>query len=302
MRGWLAPLAAVLVLIPITTSAIWSTTAAAEPASQRRTAPPCCVAPTPAQPAVPDLRGTSQQPLLVNATLPPKSAEEKAAEAQERAERLSTDTWTRGIGIATILVLIAQAIAFIVQAHRLRQSVIEMQRATQATQQVAQAEQLTVDTMQATARRELKAYVFLHTSRVFQLGPNGRPEARVTFKNYGKTPAYKVKLTLDCGWAASFENLPQPPSTAVDVSTLGPDAEFTANTNDPSIPVLSAEDYQSLIDGTQTLYVYGTIRYEDAFGNQNRFQKFRLRTGSGPGLPAGVLSLCKVGNETDEPD
>lgn len=273
----------------------------AKPVRQSATPPPCCVAPASVQPALPDTRGTPEHPLIIDA-IPVKTPADIAHEDDDRAERRSATDWAEGIGIATIVILLVQAIFFAIQAHHLNQSVKAMQGATEATKEVATAETATVETMNATARRELKAYLFIELARVDQLAPNNRAEAKVTFKNYGKTPAYKVKLTLDCGRAASFEDLPKPERITDDLGTLGPGAVFTAKSDPDAAPVLSEQDYQALVAGTQTLFVYGEVQYQDTFGDKNRFQKFRLMLGGGLGLRGGLLALCKKGNETDEPD
>ena len=52
---------------------------AAKPTAQRAPPPPCCVAPAPALPAAPDIRGTPQQPLAVEVTdFPPPPAPPRA--------------------------------------------------------------------------------------------------------------------------------------------------------------------------------------------------------------------------------
>jgi hypothetical protein len=91
------------------------------------------------------------------------------ADNAERAWRHKIDLLTIGASIATILVLLGQGVAFAIQAHRLNQSVHEMKRSTDATRQVALAEQQTVETMEINARRELKAYVFVDTQHLRNL-------------------------------------------------------------------------------------------------------------------------------------
>jgi hypothetical protein len=276
---------------------------AAEPlkvAAQGKAPPPCCIAPAPAEPAVPDTRGTPEHPLVVDA-IPVKTPTDVRHEDEDRAERGNADWWAKNLGIATILILLLQAIAFMIQAHRLNQSVIAMQEATQATKDVAAAETATVKMMDATARRELKAYLFIQLAKVELVRPGSRPVVKVTFCNFGKTPAHKIKLMMDCAVGHAFADLPQPQRMPDDIGTLGPTASFTA-TNDPPMSVLSDQEYQGLVNGTHSLFVYGSVRYEDTFRNKDRFQTFRLMLGGGLGLRNGDLALCKEGNETNEPD
>lgn len=61
----------------------------------------CCLAPAPAQPAVPDFRGTSSQPVAVHVTeLPQKNADEIHREMLDRVQRQSSEHRTFLLGVA----------------------------------------------------------------------------------------------------------------------------------------------------------------------------------------------------------
>lgn len=173
-------------------------------ASEVGTPPICCLAPPPFQPPVSDNRGTAETPLVVTQT---RSVAQLADEQAERTWKHTVDLWTLvGTG-ATIFVLIGQGIAFIFQAHRLKQSVTEMKLATIATQQVALAEQQTVQTMEATARRQLRAYVYIKEARMTGI-LNLTVGARLLLRlyNFGQTPAYKARVdTLTLAWGQTFD-------------------------------------------------------------------------------------------------
>ena len=102
---------------------------------------------------VPDNRGTEQQPFVVKAVPIPNDnlardklhAIERAQDLQDREsdiqQREKTEHWNRIIGIATIFILVIQAIAFWIQAREMRRSVNEMKAATQTGRDTLAAEQ-----------------------------------------------------------------------------------------------------------------------------------------------------------------
>src|SRR5208337_1225966 len=101
----------------------------------------------------------------------------------------------RSYRIATLLILAIQAIAFFVQARQLHRSVEEMKRATAATQTAARAAESTVETMNTTARRQLRAYVAVKDAHIDKLDAGRKPEARITIRNYGQTAAYRFTVS-----------------------------------------------------------------------------------------------------------
>lgn len=279
-----------------------SPAAPSKPAQNPNAGAPCCVVTSPAQPPTPDIRGTAQQPLVVNAA-PLRGPEEIAAERAERTERENADWWARVIGLATIAVLTGQGIAFAIQAHRLKQSVDEMKQATQATQLVAHAEQQTVETMERTAIRQLQAYVHLEQGRAMGLLLLGSaPRIFLQFKNYGQTPAYKLKLQgLNYAWGPAFDNLTEQGNPQdFYLGPLGPTAEIRYLGD--ALPAVTADRINGMNQKVLAFYVFGTLCYEDAF-KKERYLKFRLMVGGEAGTAQGEsFNICEGGNETDEPD
>jgi hypothetical protein len=102
---------------------------------------------------------------------------------------------------------------------------------------------------------------------------------RIEIKNFGVTPAS-------------------------DVFSLGNIREFPLIGELPAIPhgaalgsaqAISVNEWESVEAGEARLYMYGIIRYKDAFG-QNRETKFRLMS-SDPELGPIRLIYCPTGNE-----
>ena len=133
---------------------------------------------------------------------------------------------------------------------------------------------------------------------------NDQPVAHVPFKNFGRTPAYKIRATLSIGIGADFAEMPEPdplPGTAA--GHLGPNADF--HTLRPLNRPLTATDPISLDAGHMTLFAYGEIHYVDAF-KQPHWTRFRVMIGGSSGLRARLedgkraLLNCPEGNETDD--
>jgi hypothetical protein len=163
----------------------------------------------------------------------------------------------------------------------------------------------TVFVMVRTARRQLRAYVLVSGSAVTNVVEgNGIPEARVAIKNFGQTPAYNfVNVT---GLAAYV--YPPPKSISLTVpndelskpiarSVLGPTQEELATTDwQEKARPLTQQEKTDLAEGRAIIYVYGEIRYTDAFGRSHR-TKYRYMMGGPVGVrPGGWTVPCDEGN------
>jgi hypothetical protein len=159
---------------------------------------------------------------------------------------------------------------------------------------------------ESTARRQLRAYVFVSGAAVTNIAEgDGIPEAQVVIKNFGQTPAYNfVNIT---GFAANV--YPPPSSIRLTVpdeeffqpiakSDLGPtQAEISTTDWREKRRPLTQDERAALAEGKAIIYVYGEIRYVDAFGRQ-RWTKYRYMMGGPVGVrPGGRLAPCDEGNE-----
>jgi hypothetical protein len=128
----------------------------------------------------------------------------------------------------------------------------------------------------ASSERQLRAYIVVMPGGVIRQSRrrNLRFELRPVVKNTGQTPAYKVRIS---GHAV------------VRSAILGPDEDYSADQFGPSPSIMtlgsgqemisfsvldhfvSKGDLRSLMRGDRLrLYVYGTVYYEDTFGNERR--------------------------------
>jgi hypothetical protein len=154
-----------------------------------------------------------------------------------------------------------------------------------------------------TARRQLRAYVFVSSAKIIHGIEDDRiPEAHVVIKNSGQTPAYK--LTNVSGLA--FDKYPAPPSLTLTV----PDRDYLSlvrtrmdlGPGNETSPVtlakrpLTAMGKISLTAGASAIWVYGEIRYRDVFWRK-QWTKYRFMIGGPFGVTGGELVGCEEGNE-----
>jgi hypothetical protein len=155
----------------------------------------------------------------------------------------------------------------------------------------------------ATSRAQLRAYVSVSSALITNVADgSGMLEAQVVIKNGGQTPAYDV-INVS-GFAA--ERYPPPPTPNLIISdrqfsapgrtreSLGPGANSISIT--PAGRLFTVPEKASLASGTGIIYVYGEIRYRDAFG-RGHWTKYRLMMGGPVGVRGGQLVACEEGNE-----
>jgi hypothetical protein len=133
-----------------------------------------------------------------------------------------------------------------------------------------------------TAQRQLRAYVCVE-SAFLKFPERNITEPRVYFKNSGQTPAYNVRGWIHT-WFAEYppqEVFPVPPHDFVMAKTiLGPGTKTTFVAARKSVEPQLAE---FLGTPQLTLYVYGEVHYNDAFGI-DRTTKYRLIHGGPEGI------------------
>lgn len=118
-----------------------------------------------------------------------------------------------------------------------------------------------------TSARQSRAYVFVDQSEIRQFGWDQPPEAWLLLKNMGTTPAYQVRRRAHIGLSrypcTSFETPAWPAQIAK--SDLGPGGEIQFG------PIaldrkLTNEETDKVVKGEYAIYVWGEVKYLDAFG------------------------------------
>jgi hypothetical protein len=273
----------------------------------------------PAQPPAADQRGTDQVPLTVK-ILPAQDTKEKAdkeeRERQEKAvidEKLAFETqriadYTDRLALFTIFIFcvaVSQAGLFVWQLLYMRKGMEEAAIAAKAAKESAETAKIqagvardTLQTMQDTAERQLRAYVGVSQFSISKV-ETGAPEAVVHIKNFGQTPAYNMQTWIHM-WITRHPLriiLPVAPESLLkSTAILHPGCEVVHFM--PKEPAVKPEHIASLGTPEGTIYVYGEITYRDAFKNP-RTTKFRLIYGGREPNRPGLLKHDSDGNEAD---
>jgi hypothetical protein len=147
------------------------------------------------------------------------------------------------------------------------------------------------DSGQATAHRQLRAYVAV--SDIVYEPPIGGQAARVTLtiQNFGATPAYKLAIAVDAQIVSNEQQLSVATSSSRTLGHLPPGVEFAITRSALIYPGTVPSDEA---DSARSVFVYGCIEYVDTFGNPH-FTRFRFQDG-----PDQKFFACQEGNETDD--
>ena len=203
-----------------------------------------------------DIRGTEQSPLKVDVhALPPDHSSAVVA------------------GAAMALALMTGALAVY-------------------TAKLWRATRLLVESGQAAARRQQRAYVGVSEAVCEEQIEGRAPRVGITIKNFGATPAYKLAVAIDAQIAFAVEQVPVATSISKTLGHLPPGLELRI----PRTPVLSigTAPGNEVDTAYSRIFVYGCIEYVDTFGVPH-FTRFRLEEG-----PDRKFFACDEGNETDD--
>jgi len=149
-----------------------------------------------------------------------------------------------------------------------------------------------------TAERQLRAYV--NIIKIIGRNLDDRHAFTIEIRNYGQTPAYDVRtegaIVLTTQTPLEHElALPADPPFIGGAGTLAPGAENHIRIEIK--PPLSNEELDQVRLGTKAIYIFGRIRYIDAF-NHHRQTSFRYLIGGGELIsPTGNCAIAREGNE-----
>jgi hypothetical protein len=228
----------------------------------------------------PDQRGTDSTPLVVKLVGGDPTTETAEKYAQPQDKKSTTDWWTIIFGaLSTIATVVIAVFTYYLydstnklwnasqqQGDDTRRSLAiaersatTAERSLEISQESADSTKAMVKTMKDTAQRELRAYIGIVDTTVINDG------IKVTFKNGGETPAYKVrtggrivigpqltaKVIMD-----SFSKVWEMQNASGGIAWKGLETAFI-------IKFTNLEQLKTEISQT-----YGVIRYEDVFGGK----------------------------------
>lgn len=253
--------------------------------------PPQHQASSPQTKAERDQRGTKAAPLVVEAVESEFDAADKQNAAKYREQEAATNRWLMLLTGGMLFVSSIQAWFFWTQLRLMDRSMVVAEKAAKSAAE-------SVETMQDTARRQLRAYISINAASIEFPSP-GVPKVTVSIKNTGQTPAHNVKHWIH-QWIEFFPlrvDLPQPPGDLVmSCDVMGTGATHANSITHPKMIVKRDEDINIIGTPKGTIYVYGEITYSDVFGERH-FSKYRYMYGGSERKTGNVLSACPEGNE-----
>jgi hypothetical protein len=257
-----------------------------------------------------------------------KTETEIAAERKERDDKARNDFWLTASSIALavitfllVIVGVGQLYMFWQQLRVIRQSVADTKKAAEAAalgataaKESAEATKESVALAKQTTVRQLRAYISTKDISIYAATPGSpsqpksppppitagtQPEARLTFKNSGQTPAYDVEFKSDM----SLQKWPLPAHSVLPLPATFPGGKDNLGPGDTYIKydgfkILTNNQFQSLQSGTHALFVYGEVGYKDIFGETRTF-KYRYFTGGPIGIRGLNLVAHEEGNDAD---
>jgi len=156
---------------------------------------------------------------------------------------------------------------------------------------------LQYDLLSRTTRQQLRAYLLIDTA--VRLGEHDdHPEFQVVIKNFGQTPAYRVRswISVRPGDREGQGALPGPQPATAETSdaALAPGGSFSlARRFDKDWDEAGYEDFMS---GSLALYLYGEVTYRDAF-RRRHYTRFRAMYAA-EHFRTGGVSIAARGNES----
>jgi len=152
--------------------------------------------------------------------------------------------------------------------------------------------------MRNTTHMQLRAYVCVSGGTI-KFDRKDAPVAHVEYRNSGQTPAYDVQGWHHI-WIAGYpltEELPEPSKSFMTSHSIIPPGghAFMLIPKKPSVP---AQSVHLLGTPEGTIYIYGEIRYKDAFGVE-RLTKYRFMYGGPEGVHGAYLKPHTEGNEAN---
>ena len=152
-------------------------------------------------------------------------------------------------------------------------------------------------TIRRNAQRQMRAYLGVLDHKISDVAEGQRPRLQISVKNFGQTPARKVQYWLHSKLDEYplQNNLPERPFRSERIVLFPTDG--TTPTFELADP-FNAADMAGLQSGNRRLYVYGQIRYTDAF-DHDRNTYFRLMYGGSLNMSLGRLVWAETGNDQD---
>jgi hypothetical protein len=167
-----------------------------------------------------------------------------------------------------------------------------------ATNRLWEAGERQLSHLSNTAERQLRAYIAVSEVKILYADGEWQPNIRVTYQNYGQTPAYEVENGIgyffQIAGTPSFKDLRQKDTRTM---YLAPSQDRTTSA------IVTQAQWNLFKDAVArkgvAFFVYGEIHYTDVFG-EPRWTRYRLQLDpDDEGIKEDSFVLCAEGNEAN---
>lgn len=148
---------------------------------------------------------------------------------------------------------------------------------------------------------QMRAHVSVGTARITGFESDGPIQIEFQITNKGQTPAFDLTcesgVTVREAGANRFKGELWPPDRVPPPLSKSSLAQGDSRSGEMTVTQLRAEHKPAIREGTRAIFLYGEIRYRDAF-EKPRYTKFRFMYGGGAPIGDGRFVICEGGNET----
>lgn len=242
---------------------------------------------------------SSQQPLKIGHQ---ETAEKNNQKYEaENDNKTLWDTWfPDSISIFTLFLVVFTAVlafASIIQLNFLNRAERISANIAQAAKNSADAANQAVILSDKTAERQLRAYLFISRAEISDIMNDQKLTAKIVVKNFEQTPAYDVETSIGIATTQFPLINDLPPAVQKTKNTnIGPGGDITLNFNGDGPAAI--EWRPRFTQKTGAVYVYGTIKYVDAF-KIPRYTNYHLYKGGDTGVIGPELSFSTDDNEAN---
>ena len=168
--------------------------------------------------------------------------------------------------------------------------------AAMSATKAAAAAQASVEVTSRMAERQLRAYVNVETAMISW--KENTLFVEISFRNGGQTPAYDVATFAKTAIAEEKKFLTPSIDEIPPLGDWGPGEKFTITTGLTSVTI---DDWHNICAKKQPFFVWGVVRYFDAFRREQRHTNFRFKMQDGlvGHIDRTKPTLCPEGNRSN---
>jgi hypothetical protein len=231
--------------------------------------------------------GTKDNPIIVQSAETPETKSRADNDALIRRAEASNIAWIAILAACLAGLGVVQFLAFIAQAFW-------MARAVKVAEQSARTAKVSTDAVVG----QFRAYVSVNLAptRAPRITQQAGPDVVLLARNSGQTPAFDAAhwVMMGIGPAKSSPQFPAPGDLAHGKTTIAPGGEI--HIHPAPLGQLSEEEWGALHKGEAMIYVWGELKYTDAFKTA-RHTRFNFMFGPPNTLSPGSLLTCPDGND-----